>query len=75
MTLTPPQPRDDNDLDGWLCPSANAPDGDDQPGAVGQSIPWRDFALDGYALVLGGRIRRSLGARILDLVHRVQHTG
>jgi hypothetical protein len=72
MTLSPPPPRDD-DVDVW-CSSAQVPDGDDQPGELGESLPWESFALDGYALVLGGRTRRSIVERILDLVGRVQHT-
>jgi hypothetical protein len=73
MTLTPPPPRDD-DVDMW-CSSAQVPDGDDQPRGLGESVPWESFALDGYELVLGGRTRRSVVERILDLVDRVQHTG
>jgi hypothetical protein len=73
MTVTPPQPRDDDDLD-WSCPSEKVPDGDDQPGGLGESVPWRNFALDGYGITLGGRPRRSVAERILDLVDRVQHT-
>jgi hypothetical protein len=74
MTLSPPPPRDD-DVDMWWGSSAQVPDGDDQPGALGESVPWESFALDGYELVPGGRIRRSVAERILDLVDRVQHTG
>jgi hypothetical protein len=73
MTLSPPPPRDD-DVDMW-CSSAQAPDGGDQLGGLGESVPWESFALDGYELVLGGRTHRSVVERILDLVDRVQHTG
>jgi hypothetical protein len=72
MTLTPPQPRDD-DVDKW-CSSAKVPDGHHQPGGLGESVPWESFALDGYELVLGGPTRRPVIERILDLVDRVRHT-
>ncbi|MGH9228667.1 MAG: hypothetical protein ACRD07_08045 [Acidimicrobiales bacterium] len=74
MTVTPPQPRDDDDLDWWLCPPAKVPDGDDQPGGAGESIPWASFALDGYELVPGDRTRRWFAQRILNLVDRPQRT-
>jgi hypothetical protein len=73
MTLTPPQPRDD-DIDTW-CSSAKVPDGNDQAGGLGESVPWESFALDGYDLVLGGRTRRSVVERIVDLLDRFQHIG
>lgn len=73
MTVTPHQPRDDDDLD-WWCSSAKEPDGDDQPGELGESMPWESFALDGYAVVAGGRTRRSFAQRLLNLIDRPQRT-
>jgi hypothetical protein len=58
----------------WWSPSEKVPDGDNQPGGTGESIPWESFTLDGYELIPGGRAPRSFAQRILNLVDRPQRT-